>query len=103
MDYNKLWNILKEMGIPDHLTCNLPSEVQPKWLISGKAGIQVQVTALPMMPCIIRSPSHPPGPSWEALVPSRGRKETGEKVRTRKGRILEREESALEKHIPQAL
>ena len=23
MDYNKLWNILKEMGIPDHLTCLL--------------------------------------------------------------------------------
>ena len=23
MDYNKLWKILKEMGIPDHLTCFL--------------------------------------------------------------------------------
>ena len=23
MDYNKLWNILKEMGIPDHLSCLL--------------------------------------------------------------------------------
>ena len=23
VDYNKLWNILKEMGIPDHLTCIL--------------------------------------------------------------------------------
>ena len=21
VDLNKLWNILKEMGIPDHLTC----------------------------------------------------------------------------------
>ena len=21
MDYNKLWKILQEMGIPDHLTC----------------------------------------------------------------------------------
>ena len=21
MDHNKLWNILKKMGIPDHLTC----------------------------------------------------------------------------------
>jgi len=21
VDHNKLWNILKEMGIPDHLTC----------------------------------------------------------------------------------
>ena len=23
VDHNKLWNILKEMGIPDHLTCCL--------------------------------------------------------------------------------
>ena len=23
MDYNKLWKILKELGIPDHLTCLL--------------------------------------------------------------------------------
>ena len=23
MDHNKLWNILQEMGIPDHLTCLL--------------------------------------------------------------------------------
>ena len=23
MDYNKLWEILKEMGIPNHLTCHL--------------------------------------------------------------------------------
>ena len=23
VDYNKLWKILKEMGIPDHLTCLL--------------------------------------------------------------------------------
>ena len=23
VDHNKLWNILKEMGIPDHLTCIL--------------------------------------------------------------------------------
>ena len=23
MDHNKLWTILKEMGIPDHLTCPL--------------------------------------------------------------------------------
>ena len=23
VDHNKLWNILKEMGIPDHLTCFL--------------------------------------------------------------------------------
>ena len=23
VDHNKLWNFLKEMGIPDHLTCLL--------------------------------------------------------------------------------
>ena len=23
MDHNKLWKVLKEMGIPDHLTCLL--------------------------------------------------------------------------------
>ena len=23
VDHNKLWNILKEMGVPDHLTCLL--------------------------------------------------------------------------------
>ena len=23
VDHNKLWKILKEMGIPDHLTCHL--------------------------------------------------------------------------------
>ena len=22
VDHNKLWNVLKEMGIPDHLTCS---------------------------------------------------------------------------------
>ena len=26
MDHNKLWKILKEMGIPDHLTC-LPRDL----------------------------------------------------------------------------
>ena len=26
--YNKLWKILKEMGIPDHLTCLLRNHVQ---------------------------------------------------------------------------
>ena len=25
VDHNKLWKILKEMGIPDHLTCLLTS------------------------------------------------------------------------------
>ena len=26
VDYNKLWKILKEMGIPDHLTCLLRNQ-----------------------------------------------------------------------------
>ena len=28
VDYNKLWKILKEMGIPDHLTCLLRNLMQ---------------------------------------------------------------------------
>ena len=28
IDHNKLWNILKEMGIPDHLTCLLRNCMQ---------------------------------------------------------------------------
>ena len=28
VDHNKLWKIMKEMGIPDHLTCLLRSHVQ---------------------------------------------------------------------------
>ena len=30
MDHNKLWNILKEMGIPDQLTCILRNLLQVK-------------------------------------------------------------------------
>ena len=30
VDHNKLWNILKEMGIPDHLTCLLRTCMQVK-------------------------------------------------------------------------
>ena len=30
VDHNKLWNILKEMGIPDHLTCLLETFMQIK-------------------------------------------------------------------------
>ena len=33
VDYNKLWKILKEMGIPDHLTCLLRN------LYAGQEGI----------------------------------------------------------------
>ena len=28
VDHNKLWKILKEMGIPDHLTCLLRTYMQ---------------------------------------------------------------------------
>ena len=28
VDYNKLWKILQEMGIPDHLTCRLRNVYQ---------------------------------------------------------------------------
>ena len=34
MDYNKLWKILQEMGITDHLTCNLRN------LYAGQEAIQ---------------------------------------------------------------
>ena len=30
VDHNKLWKILKEMGIPDHLTCLLEICMQVK-------------------------------------------------------------------------
>ena len=30
MDHNKLWKILKEMGIPDHLNCLLRNLLQVK-------------------------------------------------------------------------
>ena len=33
MDYNKLWKILKEMGVPEHLTCLLRN------LYAGKEAI----------------------------------------------------------------
>ena len=32
VDHNKLWNILKEMGIPDHLTCLLSMQVKKQHL-----------------------------------------------------------------------
>ena len=36
VDHNKLWKILKEMGIPDHLTCLLRN------LYSGKATVRTR-------------------------------------------------------------
>ena len=52
VDHNKLWKILKEMGIPDHLTCllrNLDADQEATvrtghettdWFQIGKGGIQ---------------------------------------------------------------
>ena len=47
VDHNKLWEILKEMGIPDHLTCLLrnlyagqeaPDRTYVEWLTGSKLG-----------------------------------------------------------------
>ena len=60
MNHNKLWKILKEMGIPDHLTClfrNLyagqkstvrTGHATTDWLKSGKGVCQVCI----MSPCL---------------------------------------------------
>ena len=37
VDYNKLWKILKEMGIPDHLTCLLSN------LYAGQKAVEPDV------------------------------------------------------------
>ena len=36
VDHNKLWKILKKMGIPDHLTCLLVSGPITSWQIVGE-------------------------------------------------------------------
>ena len=41
VDHNKLWKILKELGIPDHLTCLLEATVRTRhgisdWFQTGK-------------------------------------------------------------------
>ena len=38
VDYNKLWKILKETGIPDHLTCFLKS-----WYTGQESTIRVEL------------------------------------------------------------
>ena len=60
MDHNKLWKILKEMGIPDHLTCFLrnlyagqeatvrPGHGKTDWFQTGKAVCQVCI----LSPCL---------------------------------------------------
>ena len=35
VDHNKLWEILKEMGIPDHLTCANAGDAEDKGSVSG--------------------------------------------------------------------
>ena len=43
-DHNKLWKILKEMGIPDHLTCLLRNlyASQEATVRTGQAGVGSQ-------------------------------------------------------------
>ena len=60
MDHNKLWKILKEMGIPDHLTCllkNLYASQEAKvrtghgttdWFQTGKGVCQGCI----LLPCL---------------------------------------------------
>ena len=60
VDHNKLWKILKEMGIPDHLTCFLrnlyagqeatvrPGHGKTDWFQTGKAVCQVCI----LSPCL---------------------------------------------------
>ena len=38
MDHNKLWKILKEMGIPDHLTCLLRNPEKSPEYAAQEAG-----------------------------------------------------------------
>ena len=41
VDHNKLWKILKEMGIPDHLTCllrNLDADQEATWDMEQQTG-----------------------------------------------------------------
>ena len=38
LDHNKLWKILKEMGIPDHLTCLLRN------MYAGQEATDMQVS-----------------------------------------------------------
>ena len=59
VDYNKLWKILKEMGIPDHLTClprnlyagqekqlELDMEQWTGWFQIGKAVVRLYIVTL---------------------------------------------------------
>ena len=53
MDHNKLWKILKEMGIPDHLTCLLrnlytgqEATVRSNWFKMGKGVCQGCILSL---------------------------------------------------------
>ena len=42
VDHNKLWKILKEMGIPDHLTCLLRNlyPIDKKWRTQNRSLLQ---------------------------------------------------------------
>ena len=42
MDHNKLWKILKEMGIPDHLICLLSNLYAGQDLATVRTGMEQQ-------------------------------------------------------------
>ena len=48
VDYNKLWKILKEMGIPDHLTCLLRnhSKGDQSWVFFGRNDAKAETPVL---------------------------------------------------------
>jgi len=41
VDHNKLWKILKEMGIPDHVTCQFRHRVTKAKDRKGKGGSKI--------------------------------------------------------------
>ena len=61
MDHNKLWKILQEMGIPDHLICLLRNLYAPR----GRGGQALTAASGPDLPCraaIVRRPRGNPSP-----------------------------------------
>ena len=48
VDHNKLWKILKEMELPDHLTCLLRNIPRSKWKLLSKFQVRKQQLELDM-------------------------------------------------------
>ena len=52
VDHNKLWKILKEMGIPDHITCflrNLYVSQESTMILEPK---KINLSLLPLVPLL---------------------------------------------------